>query len=372
MQNRRDFIKLINMAALSGMAGMYSPRLLAAAAEESLCDVARKAGLRYGSHSEIYFDYAPTPYQNLFLKHSSLYAPNLSWKLAFPQPNSNSIMWEDGNIAYANNHNIPLTGGHLLWDLSCPSWFSGVNDPESTILNYTKAINTKYGKNTYSWNVVNEAINIFNSRADCLDENRFFKKMGPGYFKVAFEAAKSVAPNILRVYNDFGVELDNANDAKKRKALLNLLDRFKKDGTPVNAVGLQSHLKLDDSQRFNEKVYRDFLTEISSRGFKILITEFDVSDLSTRRTDIAGRDGEVADLYKKFLSVALDEPAVKALITWGISDKYTWMNPKSDPSSVHKDKQLARPLPFDDDFKTKPAFNALLNALKHAPKRKYL
>src|SRR3569623_433245 len=100
MQNRRDFIKLINMAALSGMAGMYSPQLLAAAAEESLSDVARMAGLRYGTHSEIYLNYAPAAYQTLFLKHSSLYSPNLSWAYAFPKPDTSSIMWEDGNIPY--------------------------------------------------------------------------------------------------------------------------------------------------------------------------------------------------------------------------------------------------------------------------------
>jgi endo-1,4-beta-xylanase len=51
-----------------------------------------------------------------------------------------------------------------------------------------------------------------------------------------------------------------------------------------------------------------------------MITEMDVLDDGLRR-DIAGRDAGVADVYARYLSVALDEPAVKVLVTFGLSDR---------------------------------------------------
>ena len=88
-------------------------------------------------------------------------------------------------------------------------------------------------------------------------------------------SAQAALPKALRVYNDYALEMDNRDQETKRRALLGLIDAFQRNGTPIDAVGLQSHLRLDGT-KFNEQVYRQFLRDIASRGIQILITELDV------------------------------------------------------------------------------------------------
>ncbi len=51
--------------------------------------------------------------------------------------------------------------------------------------------------------------------------------------------------------------------------------------------------------------------------------------------DIDVRDLIVASAYEDYLSVVLDEPAVIAVLTWGLSDRYTWRF-KSSPLRCHQ------------------------------------
>ena len=113
---------------------------------------------------------------------------------------------------------------------------------------------------------------------------------------------------------------------------------------------------------------RSFLREIASRGLTILVTELDVLDLLPTR-DAAARDAEVAAMYRAYLDATLDEPAVGAVVTWGLSDRYTWLVEDTDPRFQRADKQPGRPLPFDDLFQPKPAFDAILAAFRSAPPR---
>src|SRR6202012_2622783 len=100
------------------------------------------------------------------------------------------------------------------------------------------------------------------------------------------------------------------------------------------------------------------------RALKMMLTEMDVTDRDLP-ADIPTRDKAVGELYASYLNTTLANPNVLALLTWGITDKYTWLNHEG----ARKDGQPERSLPFDADLKPKPAFFAELNALKAAPRR---
>ncbi|MEY2857807.1 MAG: hypothetical protein RLZZ74_2119, partial [Cyanobacteriota bacterium] len=77
------------------------------------------------------------------------------------------------------------------------------------------------------------------------------------------------------------------------------------------------------------------------------------------------RDRIVAESYYQYLSVVLDEPAVTTVINWGLSDRYTWLSdfaPRSDGADV-------RPLLRDRQYNLKPAWKAVVKAIKEAPVR---
>ncbi len=337
-------------------------------APEALRDTAAKAGLLYGSDSDSTIAKEPAAYGELFARECALYACYWSWALMHPKPGPAASAWDDPNIAFAKAHQIRLTGGHLLWNQNDPDWLKTVDAPgmEKAIHERIAEVGRLYAPLCYSWNVVNEAIAPEHKRVDGLRYTLYVEKLGPAFFDLAFRAAQAAAPGVLRVYNDFGMEMDDADSEARRTFMLRLLDTLVAQGTPIQAVGLQSHLKID-GKVFNAPKFRSFLKEIAARGLKILITELDVLDMTTP-PDTAMRDQAVADFYTRYLDVVLDEPAVQAVTTWGLSDRYSWLN---NPvfGLLRKDKLPARGLPFDGQLQPKPAFFALQDALRRAAKR---
>jgi endo-1,4-beta-xylanase len=101
----------------------------------------------------------------------------------------------------------------------------------------------------------------------------------------------------------------------------------------------------------------------------IQITELDVTD-EHAPADVAVRDRLVADTYRRFLDAALDEPAVKMVVTWGLSDRHSWIvRQETYQAKWRTDDAASRPLPFDADLQPKPACEAMAQAFTHAPQR---
>jgi endo-1,4-beta-xylanase len=97
---------------------------------------------------------------------------------------------------------------------------------------------------------------------------------------------------------------------------------------------------------------------------KIFITELDVQDL-TFPADTGARDQAVAEIYSRFLTASLRQPAVRGVVTWGLSDNFSWIaayRPRKDGLPV-------RPLPFDAKYQPKAAYYAIAQTLESAPRR---
>jgi endo-1,4-beta-xylanase len=93
----------------------------------------------------------------------------------------------------------------------------------------------------------------------------------------------------------------------------------------------------------------------------------DVNDAGLDGT-ITERDAKVAALYTAYLTAVLKLPAVKVVELWQLSDGTSWMKDfvSNGDLDVRKD---ARPLPYDADFRKKPAWDAIARALSDAPPR---
>ena len=76
-------------------------------------------------------------------------------------------------------------------------------------------------------------------------------------------------------------------------------------------------------------------------------------------------DRAVADIYSRFLSATLRQPAVKGVVTWGLADCFTWIS----GYEPRKDGLPVRPLPFDANCQPKPAYYAIAQTFQAAPRR---
>ena len=267
----------------------------------------------------------------------------------------------DRIAAFARTHKQQLRGHTLVWHEGLPAWLPMAvvtGDAGELLEQHITATCTHFGAQVACWDVVNEAVQPDHGRPDGLRRSLWLDRLGPGYIDQAFHTAHAAAPNAALIYNDFGLEHDVKWQNLKRVKVLELLEGFKKRNVPVDGLGIQAHLRAGEP--FNAKKFRAFLQAVADMGLRIHITELDVNDRSLPQ-DFAVRDAAVADLTRRFLDVALDEPKVEQLLTWGLSDAGSWLS--KTPSQMRADSAPQRPLPWDDRLRAKPMFDAIALAL---------
>ena len=99
---------------------------------------------------------------------------------------------------------------------------------------------------------------------------------------------------------------------------------------------------------------QSFLAEIVALKLDVLVTELDVIDYELPG-DIGQRDAMVAAMADQFLGAVCDVVRPKAILTWGLTDRYTWV-----PTYFkRKDGLPNRPLPLDADYRRKPLFDVV-------------
>ena len=136
-----------------------------------------------------------------------------------------------------------------------------------------------------------------------------------------------------------------------------MLYRFREKHIPIHAVGVQAHLRpKGDPLTWNG--LNKFLEKIEKLKLQVYVTELDVDD-SALPADIEERDRIIGDLYRDYLENMLRHNSVKAVLTWCLSDRDTWLQ----GFRPRQDGLPQRPLPFDAELKPKPAFSALRDVL---------
>ncbi|MEA5593106.1 endo-1,4-beta-xylanase [Rivularia sp. UHCC 0363] len=340
--------------------------------DESLKQRAAKKKLIFGA--AIRYDQlsSDTEYAQNIAKECSILLPEwgLKWhvnpKPLRPTPESFDFTAADWMLNFARTHDMQFRGHTLVWHESLPPWFENTvnhQNAKSFLEKHIQTVVGRYRGKIHSWDVVNEAIEPRDQLPNGLRKTPWLELLGEDYIDLAFRLAHEADPKAMLVYNDYGLDYDIANDEAKRNAVIQLLKRLKSKGTPIHALGIQAHLNGSETN-FNPQKLKDFLAQVADLGFKILITELDVTDKELPH-DIEIRDRIIAKVYNNYLKVVLEEPAVIAVITWGLSDKYTWLNefkPREDGAPV-------RPLPLDLNGKRKFAWNAIAHAFDNAPTR---
>ena len=172
----------------------------------------------------------------------------------------------------------------------------------------------------------------------------------------------------MLTYNDYGCEQDTPVDDEKRRRVLELARGMRDRGVPLDAVGLQGHLRPEDA--FSAPKLAAFVRALRALDLRVPITELDVVEPETR-SDPAARDAQNAALVHAFVSTVLEAGGGDAVLCWGLSDRYTWANegpPIPTPSGEMRGPPgSARPLPLDAGQRRKPMWHALARAFEGRP-----
>ena len=365
-------------------AGCAAPALRTATrAPDSLDALANRSGRRFGSAvawsppGADRGSFANPAYAAILERECELLVPEneLKWQWSRPGPDRFDFRQFDAIADYATAHGFKLRGHTLFWTPTkwYPKWlaetrFGSAADAERLLTTHVRTVCRRYGERIYSYDVVNEAVQPETGEIRSTNVTRALG--GEHFLDVMFHTARAEAPHAQLVYNDYMSWERTGEDETHMRGVLKLLEGFRKRGTPVDALGVQSHIRLlkplsvADMVRESEGPWRRFLDEVTRMGYKLVITEFDVNDHSAPG-DVAVRDRMVADYAKAYLDVMLSYPQLRDILCWGMTDRYSWLG-GFDPRA---DKMPKRGLPYDSNFRPKPLRSAMAAAFAGARSR---
>ncbi len=283
----------------------------------------------------------------------------------------NSLEWRKGQfnfspvddlLTFSDENGLRVRGHTLLWDQSTPDWAKremlSQRDWRLMSEHFSRVLG-RYGSRIEEWDVINEPIDT-EAGARNLRRNTFFRAFGPTYIERAMEEARAHAPNAHLVINDYGFEYGNPVDKARRQAFVALARRLRAADVPLDGVGVQAHLDLSKGP-LDTTGLQDMTKALIDLGLDITVTELDVKETDAAHTT-AARDQKVADETRRYLDVMLAFPEVRGVVTWGLTDKFSWLTEQVD-SHVRAARGVNRGLPYDDAYSPKPMYWTLADSL---------
>ncbi|MEO7278103.1 MAG: endo-1,4-beta-xylanase [Sphingomicrobium sp.] len=354
----------------------------ASAKTVSLDRVAKRGGRHFGSAVAWGLpdadrgSFANPRYAAILKRECGVLVPEneLKWQSSRPGPDRFDFRAFDAIADYAARNHFKLRGHTLFWTPTkwYPKWLAdtdfgpnGRSAAEALLINHVQTVCRRYGTRIHSYDAVNEAIQP--ETGQIRDTNVTRAIGGEAFLDLMFHTARAEAPHAQLVYNDYMSWERTGDDERHMRGVLKLLEGFRKRGTPVDALGVQSHIRLLKHQsvaqivRESEGPWRHFIDQVVAMGYQLIITEFDVND-RTAPTAISQRDRMVADYARAYLDLMLSYSQLGDVLAWGMVDRYSWL----DDFDPRADKRLKRGTPYDLHFRPKPLRNAIEAALAHA------
>lgn len=300
----------------------------------------------------------------------------MKWQAVRPGPAAYDFDRMDEIVRWAQENGIAVRGHTLLWHR--PQWFpewlntydygaNPVREAERLLTEHIQTVTRRYKGVITSYDVVNEAID---HDRNATIETSLSRAMGSpeAVIDLAFHTARAELPDAQLVYNDYmSWEPQHQQHCTD---VLRLLEGLRKRGTPVDALGIQSHIEIfaiDPATGvgpYAEREWRRFLDEVTGMGYRLLITEFDVKDKALP-ADIATRDEKVADFARRYFEVMLDYDAhLDDVLAWGMVDRFNWL--QGFEPAKRADGQEVRGTPYDSGYRPKPLRTALANVMTAA------
>jgi len=263
---------------------------------------------------------------------------------------------------WIQQNRMQIRGHNLGWgsDKYVPSWLlkreaTITSDKARQLLSdYIHTVVGRYRGKIPWWDVINEAIddqtnaNPFHLR-DCF----WFRKLGPDYLKYAFTFAHEADPDTKLYYNDYNIE----DIGFKSNSTMELVAWIRSQGVTIDGIGLQWHIDVSKTVTPGDGHYQVAQRFIDNK-FDIMVTELDVAVPINASYPRNFQDLErQGDIYRSVLNYALYfSPNCKAMLTWGFTDRHTWM-----PYSSNDARGV--PLPFDYLYFPKSAYWQMLEVM---------
>lgn len=294
-----------------------------------------------------------------------------------PEENRYDFTLSDRLVEFGEKNGMAIIGHTLIWHSQLAPWFcvdaNGKNiSPELLKKRMKEHITTivgRYKGRIKGWDVVNEAL----LEDSTYRKTKFYEILGEEYIPLAFQYAHEADPDAELYYNDYSMA-----DPARRWAVVQMVNKLKKRGVRIDAVGMQGHLSMDYPSL---EEYEKSINAFAATGVKVMITELDMSALPAPRKDVganvatdfeyskeinpypnglpdsvsAAWNQRMADFFRLFLK---HSDVISRVTVWGVTDGDSWKN--NWPVRGRTDY----PLLFDRNYQPKAVVDSILNEVK--------
>jgi endo-1,4-beta-xylanase len=325
---------------------------------QTLRDAAAKHHLLMGSAVDSRFLSDPMYAPILASEYSQLEPENeMKFGPIHPAPDRYAFAGPDKLVEFAQAHGMKVRGHTLVWQSQVADWVTDPKTPwtpealNKVLADHIATVVGRYRGKVYAWDVVNEPFNDDGSMRNSVWYNGpgiGFAGKGTKLIEQALVWAHAADPQAKLFVNEYGAEMLN----RKSNALYAMAKDFVKRGIPLNGIGFQLHVGNSFDSFDALSSFRANIKRFAALGLEVQFTEVDVKENN------AGKDNmsDQADTYKSLLSECLRQPACTAFQTWGFTDKHSWI--------PGENSGYGWALPFDDNYKKKRAYDAMMKKLK--------
>lgn len=296
-------------------------------------------------------------YRMALTKYCQLLVPEGALKWFAIRPTQEQFDFYEGDklLDFADKNGMKMRGHTLVWYASMPDWTSslrGAAQAERELSRHIRTVVGHYKGRIPSWDVINEAISENPRPNDYLRPNIWLENIGKSYIETAFRRAAESDKQTQLVINEYDIEFVGDYYKRRRDALLRVVRDLKERDAPIHAVGFQAHLRGEEE--IDKEGVSAFVAELKSMNVDVLVTELDVID-NLLPADEKERDRITATRAEDLLQAISDVSRPTAILTWGISDRFTWV----PMYYTRDDGSPNRPLPLDRNYKAKPLMQVI-------------
>ena len=278
---------------------------------------------------------------------------DMKWGPIHPAPATYAFANADGQVAFLEANAMAVRGHNLAWWMQNPDWL--LNGPWTrdqliaVLRDHIHTVAGHYAGRIEEWDVVNEAIGLDGQPWP----NVWAHVIGfPEYLDLAFTFAHEADPAAKLIYNDFLLEAPGP----RFDAVMALVTGMKARGVPIDGIGFQAHLGTEPCAAACTNRTLTNMVRAAAAGLSVSITELDVAvPLPATPEKLADQ----ATVYRSILQACLLAPSCHTFFTWGFTDAHSWI-PNQRPG-------FGAALPFDEQYRPKPAYDAMLAALQSPP-----
>lgn len=357
--------------------------------EQSLREAAQASGLLIGTAVRPTALSEPA-YASTLAREFNMLEPEdaLKWEVVHPERESYDFSQADQMVDFAARHGMKVRGHVLVWHRQNPKWLTEGKYTSGELADilekHIKIVAGHYRGKIFAWDVVNEAYDELhpgelrstiwrdqpgigwaeNAAASIVANNEprasntqvrsepeaRSSTQSYSYIERCFRWAHEADPQALLFYNEAEAETMNP----KSDAIYAMVRDFRQRGVPIDGVGFEMHIAHlhADVASISANIKR-----FTALGVRVHITEMDVALSVDAEGNARAEDLQLqADIYRGIATACLSHPGCTAIQTWGFTDKYSWIG-------SHSKKTEGAALPFDRNYRPKPAYLALRKAL---------